>query len=100
MVEEGFEVHRRYWRDLMESIVVERSAPTEVLLGWQLFNEHWFFGDKPPFTLTEGLIELPFGDYDLSSAGERRQMGIDATLHMTNELVPIVRPMIPKRSSR
>ena len=96
MVEEGIEVHRRYWRDLMEGIVVERNAPTEVLLGWQLFNEHWFFGDKPPFTLTEGIIELPFGDYDLSSADAHRRMGIDATLHMMNELVPIVRAYDPE----
>lgn len=96
MVEEGFEVHRRYWRDLMQGIVVERDAPTEVLLGWQLFNEHWFFGDKPPFTLRQGLIELPYGTYDLASAQERRQMGIDATLHMMNELVPIIRDQDPE----
>jgi len=96
MVEEGFEVHRRYWRDLMQGIIVERHAPTEVLLGWQLFNEHWFFGDKPPFTLTEGMIELPFGTYDLSSEEQRRQMGVDATLHMINELVPIVRKADPE----
>lgn len=95
MVEEGFEVHRRYWHDLMEGLVVERNAPTEVLLGWQLFNEHWFFGDKPPFTLTDGMIELPFGDYDLASAEARRQMGVDATLHMINELVPIIREHDP-----
>lgn len=96
MVEEGFEVHRRYWQDLMQGIVNERNAPTEVLLGWQLFNEHWFFGDKPPFTLTQGMIDLPFGTYHLSSAEQRRQMGIDATLHMMKELVPIVREADPE----
>lgn len=95
MVEEGFETHRRYWRDLMQGLVVERSAPTEVLLGWQLFNEHWFFGDKPPFTLNQGLIELPFGVYDLAEADQKRQMGVDATLHMIRELVPIVRAADP-----
>ena len=94
MVEEGFEVHRRYWRDLMQGIT-ERNAPTEVLLGWQLFNEHWFFGDKPPFTLTEGMIDLPFGSYDLSDAEQKRLMGVDATAYMITQLAPIVREYDP-----
>jgi hypothetical protein len=92
----GVEFKRRFWHDLMNGMV-ERDAPFEVMLGWQLTNEYWLFKNYPPLNLDSGLI-TPANEqtYDLSVPGEKEQMIADSTLFFMEEIVAIIKSYDPE----
>lgn len=75
----GHEAAQSYWEDLMQGLI-ERQAAFDAVLGWQLLNEQWLFGDQPPLSLTSGLIEASATgeSYDMSDPAQKRDMVADA----------------------
>jgi len=71
---------RRYWSDLLTGLV-ERRAPFDAVLGWQLLNEQWMFRDQPPLSLTSGVVETTTGSYDMSDPAQKTQMVSDGIVH-------------------
>ena len=91
----GVEIKQRFWRDLMAGLA-ERDAPFEVVLGWQLTNEFWLFGNAPPMSLTEGIVTTANGQrYDMADADQKRQMVIDGILYFIDAVTPIIREYDP-----
>lgn len=77
---EGHEAAEVYWTDLMQGLV-ERDVPFEVILGWSLLNEQWYFAFDPPLNLSEGIVTTADGvDYDLSDEDQKADM-------LTNNIV-------------
>ncbi len=76
---------RRYWRDLLTGLL-ERRAPLDAVLGWQLLNEQWMFVDQPPLSLIAGRVETTTGVYDLSDPAQKRQMVAEGLIHYIAEM--------------
>ncbi|UYN88842.1 MAG: hypothetical protein KIT08_06975 [Anaerolineales bacterium] len=92
----GVEIKRRFWHDLMAGLT-ERSAPFEVVLGWQLTNELWLWKEAPPLSLSEGLVTISNEQtYDMSNADEKRQMVVDGVLFYVDEIAAIVKSYDPQ----
>lgn len=90
----GAQAAADYWDDLL-AILVELDAPTEALLGWQLLNEQWFFGDQPPLSLTGGVVTTATGTYDLANPDRRRQMTTDGILYWMDQVTAVIRQRDP-----
>lgn len=74
LTSEGHQSAERYWTDLMDGLI-ERNAPFEVVLGWSLLNEQWYFAFEPPLSLTSGIVTTADGEtYDLADADEKSAM--------------------------
>lgn len=92
----GVAMHEQYWRDLLSGLV-ERQAPFEVVLGWQLQNEYWLFDHLLPLSLNRGQITIANGQtYDLSDPEQKRQMVADAVLFWIERLRAVVREYDPE----
>lgn len=90
----GTEAAAAYWRDILTELTA-LDAPTEALLGWQLLNEQWFFGDQPPFSLTGGVVQTSTGMYDLGEPDAKRQMAVDGILHYIDATTTVIRELDP-----
>jgi hypothetical protein len=94
--EAGVDMQVEYWDDLMSGLA-ERSAPFEVMLGWQLQNEYFFSLKESPLTLTSGQVTTVTGNtYDMSIEGQKRQMVTDAVLYWMNALIPVIKKYDPE----
>jgi len=92
----GVDMQAQYWRDLMSGLA-ERSAPFDVVLGWQLQNEYWLFKTKPPLSLTSGMVQISNGQsYDMSDLQQKRQMVTDGVLFWMEKLIPIIKEYDPE----
>lgn len=70
----GVEASARFFRDFARGLV-ERDAPLQALLAYELRNELYFTTSYPPFSLSAGSVRTANGvSYDMSSAVERRRM--------------------------
>ncbi|MCI0645346.1 MAG: discoidin domain-containing protein [Chloroflexi bacterium] len=90
LTEPGVEAGRRYWEDLMAGLA-ERGAPFEVVLGWSLLNEQWYFYTDPPFSLGSGLVTTANGNtYDLSDSGQKRRMAVEGIVYYIQQLREVI----------
>ena len=86
----GVEAGRRYWTDLMTGLA-ERGAPFEVVLGWSLLNEQWYFYTDPPFSLNAGTVTTANGStYDLSDPGQHQAMAVEGMRHYIQVLRDVI----------
>jgi hypothetical protein len=86
----GVEAGRRYWTDLMSGLD-ERQAPFEVVLGWSLLNEQWYFYTDPPFNLTSGHVTTANGKtYDLADPAQHQAMAVDGMRHYIAALRQVI----------
>lgn len=91
LTEPGVRSAKNYWEDLMQAFT-ERDAPTEVILGWSLLNEQWFFKNTPPLSLNSGTVTTANGQtYDLSDAEQKRMMLVEGIAYYINEVNAVIR---------
>jgi len=76
---------RRYWSDLLTGLV-ERQAPFDAVLGWELLNEQWMFKDQPPLSLTQGTVETTTGSYDMSDPQQKRRMVSEGLVYYIGQM--------------
>jgi hypothetical protein len=70
----GLETNRRFYREWVEGLI-ERDAPFDALLGYELRNELYFTELAPPFSLDSGMVTTANeGTYDLSAVGAHRDL--------------------------
>ena len=86
----GVETKALFWEDLMAGLV-DREAPFEAVLGWQLTNEQWLFREFPPMSLDSGFAETANGQrYDLAKPGQKRRMVADGVVYLIDRLREVV----------
>jgi hypothetical protein len=79
-----------YWDDLMSGLE-QREAPFDVLLGWQLLNEQWYFNNEPPFSLTAGTVTTANGQtYDMSDIEQKRAMANDGIIYWIEQVSQVI----------
>lgn len=93
----GVETKRQIWIDLMDGLA-EAGAPFETVLGWQLTNEYWLWGDaNPPFSLDSGLVTTANGvTYDMADPNQKQQMAVEGLLYFMERLVPAIKAIDPE----
>jgi len=70
----GLHMNERFWGEFAGGLV-ERGAPLDALLAYELRNELYFTELYPPFSLGSGLVRTANGEtYDLSSPDAHRQL--------------------------
>jgi hypothetical protein len=63
------------------------NARTDVIFGYELSNELFFDNDRPPFSLTSGLVTAAnFKTYDMSLPGKKDQMIAEAMPYWINSI--------------
>ncbi len=92
----GHEAARRYWEDLITGLI-ERQAPLDVVLGWQLLNEQWLFSDQPPLSLAEGRVQstVTGETYDMADPDQRRDMVADSVLAYISTMTETIKTLDP-----
>lgn len=96
LTEPGVRSAKVYWEDLMKAFT-ERDASTEVLLGWSLLNEQWYFKQQPPLSHDSGMVSTANGQtYDLSDPEQKRAMLVEGIAYYTNEVSAIIREYDPE----
>ncbi len=95
LTEPGVRSAKIYWEDLMQAFT-ERNAPTEVILGWSLLNEQWFFKNSPPLALNSGTVTTANGQtYDLSDPDQKRMMLVEGIAYYINAVNGVIRSYDP-----
>lgn len=70
----GLKANRVFFQDFAKELI-ERKAPTEYILSYQLRNEMFYDMDQPPLSFTSGTVTTANGKtYDMSSAADKRTM--------------------------
>jgi hypothetical protein len=70
----GVEASARFFRQLAQGFV-DRGAPLDALLAYELRNELYFTEIAPPFSLRSGSVRTANGTtYDVSTAAAKRQL--------------------------
>jgi len=71
---EGVETNRRFFREWVEGLI-ERGAPFDALLAYELRNELYFTDLYPPFSLTSGTVTTAnASSYDLAEVDVHRRL--------------------------
>jgi hypothetical protein len=82
----GVEVNERFFR-LFAQGLVDRGAPLDALLAYELRNELYFTDRYAPFSLRGGTVGTANGQtYDMSSAGDRRRALEDGLVHWIDRM--------------
>ncbi len=82
----GVVTNERFWRAFAEGLV-ERGAPMDALLAYELRNELYFTELFPPFSLTSGIVRTANGqEYDLSSPDAHRRLLEENLVHWVDRM--------------
>ena len=86
----GVESARIYWGDLLSELA-KRNAPFEIILGWSLLNEQWYFNDQPPFSLNSGTVAAANGQsYDMADPAQKMALAADSMLYYIQEVKSVI----------
>ncbi|MCZ7533762.1 MAG: hypothetical protein M5U23_10185 [Acidimicrobiia bacterium] len=86
----GVEAKAVLWDGLLSGLV-DRGAPFEVLLGWQLTNEFWLHKNFEPLSLTSGVVETANGrTYDMADAEQKRRMVVDGVVYFIDRIREVI----------
>jgi hypothetical protein len=91
----GVDAALAYWTDLLTGLI-ERGAPLDAVLGWQLLNEQWYFNNDAPLNLESGMVTTANGQsYDMASEAQKRQMLADSMIYYMEAVSAAIRDLDP-----
>ena len=91
----GVEAGRHYWRDLVTGLNAVR-APTDQVWAFELYNEAFYFIDRPPLNLNSGVVATGNGHaYDMSSPIAKQQMMDENLVFWVDQVRDAVREVDP-----
>lgn len=89
----GFRVYRGYWTSVIRALIA-RKAPLDVVLGYGVRGEMFFFADKPPLSLTSGSVKTANGrTYRLPQ--DRQRMIDEGTIFWLQGMRAAIRRLDP-----
>ncbi len=96
LTSQGVESAVNYWTDLMRALHAEEAVFSHVL-GWSILNEHWYFGNAPPFSLSTASITAANGrTYALSSVEEKRRMAEESIVYYIEKVAAVIKDFDPE----
>lgn len=82
----GISATQTFWSDLLTGLI-ERQAPFDIVLGWELQSEQYYLSDQPPFSLEAGKVTPADGrTYDLSYPAQKKSMALDGLLYYIDQV--------------
>jgi hypothetical protein len=82
----GIEAAQKYWTDILSGLI-ERDAPLDIVLGWELLSEGYYNADQAPFSLDDGKIKAANGkSYDMADSAQKQSLGVDGLRHYIDQL--------------
>jgi hypothetical protein len=82
----GIAAERAYLQDFIRGLI-ERGAPLDAILAYELRNEAFYEANLPPFSLSAGTVTAANGTtYDLASQGDRQRLMEEGWLHWSDQL--------------
>lgn len=92
---EGVETAQRYFGEIVGGLV-ERGAPLEAVLGWQLANEQFYLTDVAPFTMSSGEVTPANGrTYRMGDPESVRAMAEESLIFYVDEVAETIRGIDP-----
>jgi len=74
----------RYVHDVAQALV-DKGAPLDALLGYQIRTEYYYDSDRKPLSWTSGLVTAADGgSYDMASPTSRQQMMDNGLVYFTD----------------
>jgi hypothetical protein len=84
--EHGINAERTYWEDLIQGLI-ERSAPLDAVLAYELKNEAFYEADSAPLNRNSGTVTTANGStYDMAEAQDRVRMMEEGWLYWIDQL--------------
>jgi hypothetical protein len=82
----GVKAYQLFYTDFI-GMLDALNARTDVIFGYELSNELFFDNDRPPLSLTSGLVTAAnFKTYDMSLPGKKDQMIAEAMPYWMNSI--------------
>jgi hypothetical protein len=95
LTEQGIAAERMYWEDLIQGLI-ERDAPLDAVLAYELKNEAFYEADLAPLTRTSGTVTTANGNtYDMAVAAERQSMMEEGWLYWIEQLRSAIQMLDP-----
>jgi hypothetical protein len=86
LTDHGINAERSYWEDLIQGLI-ERGAPLDAVLAYELKNEAFYEADSPPLSQTSGTVTTANGSsYDMADPGSQVQMMEEGWLYWIEQL--------------
>jgi len=86
LTEHGLAAERRYWQDLIQGLI-ERGAPLDAVLAYELKNEAFYEAQLAPLDRTSGTVTTANGNtYDMADAQDRVRMMEEGWLYWIEHL--------------
>jgi len=86
LTEYGITAESRYWEDLIQGLI-ERGAPLDAVLAYELKNEAFYEAQLPPLNRTSGMVKTSNGNtYDMANAEDRIRMMEEGWLSWIEQL--------------
>lgn len=85
----------RYWRDVLTALV-QRNAPLETVLAYELRGELFLSSDQPPLSLASGVVTTANGTaYDLTDPAQKQAMIDDGVRYWIDTVAGAIRRIDP-----
>jgi hypothetical protein len=82
----GIKAYQQYWSDLLGGLV-SRHAPFDVILGWELQSEQFYWKDQPPFSLSTGKVTTANGKtYDMSDSTDKQALAVEGVRYYIDQI--------------
>ena len=92
---EGVAGYRKFFEDFVQGLL-DRDAPLDIILGYQLRNEVFMEDNLPPLNMTSGMVRTANGQtYDMAAADDKRRMVDDGLVFWANEARTGIRLLDP-----
>jgi len=85
----------RYWEDVLNALL-QRNAPLETVLAYELRGELFLSADQPPLSLTSGVVATANGaTYDPSDAAQKQAMIDDGVRYWVDTVAASIHRLDP-----
>ncbi len=91
----GINAERMYWVDLIQGLI-ERGAPLDAVLAYELKNEAFYEADSPPLSKTSGSVTTANGNtYDMAVTQDHVRMMEEGWLYWIEQLRDSIQAVDP-----
>ncbi len=95
LTDAGLDTARTYWRQILGGLL-ERGAPLEVVLAYELQDESFFDTNLPPLSLAAGVVTTANGQsYDMADPVQKLDMLDDGAVFWADRLREAIRAIDP-----
>ncbi len=91
----GVEQWSQYWTDVVQALI-DREAPLDAIMAYQIRGELWLWDGRPPFSLQEGLVTTGNGvTYDMVDEDQKERMVTENVVHWVDSVGGAIRELDP-----